>query len=540
MKSLDPRAAHIDLAVCGPRNPGELRLPSAYWYGGHVGNPKAGNVNPRNIEKMAFAGLIAGYILFAGSLSNAPMQDMPDHLTRAHIIGDLLFNAGASYGGYFDIQIGPYSYLYGDLLLATLDHYLGTGCAARIWIALSVALLPWATWFVAREHGFPRISAATASLLALYLATDRFFVAGFLYFQLGMACALFSYGWYLRAKYTHSRSAYVYFATFLLAGYGVHLSALIFSIAMTGTSSAISLMRRRMTLQQAAGLMLLPALLFAIYLLFGHPGGTEAVQPSIWASLQQKLQRIATPIVRFQRLPEYGLFIMFSSVALLGLSRAALKTVAGKHDLLAFPLLFFALYLAMPRNGAGAIDVDNRALPYLFLSLIFLGSATDRSRPMRQAQFFLALLVAGANLAYVSTQMLPQNLLMGRYKLIAAQIPYHAAVLPIYAAAYTNRYDPMFHAGSYATLESSAITPYLFAADKTPPQSYFHYKSREPAPSEFWYGGTEGLTTWSQVAMTYRYLLITVPWDPAVIRVPYEVLRSNDSAALLEIDAAAR
>ena len=38
------------------------------------------------------------YALFAYSLSNCPMQDLPNHLTRAHIIADLLFNHGATYG----------------------------------------------------------------------------------------------------------------------------------------------------------------------------------------------------------------------------------------------------------------------------------------------------------------------------------------------------------------------------------------------------------------------------------------------------------
>jgi hypothetical protein len=33
----------------------------------------------------------------------------------------------------------------------------------------------------------------------------------------------------------------------------------------------------------------------------------------------------------------------------------------------------------------------------------------------------------------------------------------------------------------------------------------------------------------------YQYLLVTVPWDPSRVRVPYAVVASNEAAALLKL-----
>ena len=68
------------------------------------------------------AGIYAALCL---SLQNAPLQDLPNHLTRAHIIADLVFNHGAVYGGLFALHGGFYPYLASDLVLASVDRLVG-------------------------------------------------------------------------------------------------------------------------------------------------------------------------------------------------------------------------------------------------------------------------------------------------------------------------------------------------------------------------------------------------------------------------------
>jgi hypothetical protein len=49
----------------------------------------------RLARELAFAALVIAYGCFALSMGNGPLQDVPNHLARAHIITDPLFNHGA-------------------------------------------------------------------------------------------------------------------------------------------------------------------------------------------------------------------------------------------------------------------------------------------------------------------------------------------------------------------------------------------------------------------------------------------------------------
>src|SRR5580704_17856407 len=115
---------------------------------------------------------------------------------------------------------------------------------------------------------------------------------------------------------------------------------------------------------------------------------------------------------------------------------------------------------------------------------------------MMRLQFVGAVVIAWANLAFLIIRVLPQNEAMGRYKLIARDIPAGSKVLPVNTRPMIGRYEPFVHEGSYATLESAAVTPYLFADGV---QSYFRYVNPESAPSLFWYA-LDGNVNWEHIA----------------------------------------
>jgi hypothetical protein len=50
--------------------------------------------SPR-VPEVPFIALIVLHVAFGLCLGGAPMQDLPHHLTRAHIIADLLIHHGA-------------------------------------------------------------------------------------------------------------------------------------------------------------------------------------------------------------------------------------------------------------------------------------------------------------------------------------------------------------------------------------------------------------------------------------------------------------
>jgi hypothetical protein len=54
---------------------------------------------------LAAAALVcAAYVIYFAQLTSLPLQDFPNHLARARIIDDLLFNGGARFGSQFAVQ----------------------------------------------------------------------------------------------------------------------------------------------------------------------------------------------------------------------------------------------------------------------------------------------------------------------------------------------------------------------------------------------------------------------------------------------------
>ena len=70
-----------------------------------------------------------------GSLAGLPFQDVPNHVARAVVIGDLLFDGGRRFGAHFtfDWQLVPY--ILGDLLLLPFARWLPPDVAGRVLVS---------------------------------------------------------------------------------------------------------------------------------------------------------------------------------------------------------------------------------------------------------------------------------------------------------------------------------------------------------------------------------------------------------------------
>ena len=495
--------------------------------------------------------LLTLYVVFGLGLGNAPMQDLPDHLARAHIIADLLYNKGAQFGDLFALKLSFSPYLGGDLLFATLDRVLGTVWACRVWVATSIALLPLSVCFVLRRLGTNTRAGAAAALLALYVATDRFFIYGFANYLVSVALAFFTYGWFCSATRSGKPAAYAGFVLLLLLSYVIHLTALVFLLVITGISSLLWVLDRRLSLRRALALMVAPAVLVLFQLvttpamdLIGQAmhAATAAAQPAAGAvswseAARSKIVGSGFPAERFNMPADITLFALLMVAAVFPIAasgRRALRT-CGAQLLIAGVL--GVLYLLTPATVGGVWYAAVRPLQYALLFLILAGALSAELRPgVQRAQFALAFVIAVANLAYLAAYMLPENSAMQRYKALTANIPRNAKVLPIDTRPF-RYYRPFLHAGAYATLEAHAPTPYLFAADIVPNMPYFQYLARPAyAPHESWYS-LDTRVAWDQVAREYQYLLVTVPWDTGRILVPYSVVARNDVAALLKVEA---
>ena len=492
----------------------------------------------------SFPVLLGLYAAFGLCLSQAPMQDMPDHLTRAHILADLMFNHGREFGDQFILKPSFSPYMGTDLLLASLDRLLGLAWAARLSIAAAIVLLPFGVSFVVRKQGGGRMAASTAGVLALYVATDSMFTMGFASFLFSAACALFAYGWLCDAARTGSRRSYAWFVLLLLISYALHLSALIFIIALGGVSSALWVLRGELPARRAAALLLPPLLLLGLQLALSP--GANMHGAYWWGTWYSKLRWFAFQACRFKLTTDLPILGAFAAIAAfpLALNWPRRSTSPGAEQLL-ITLALALLYVITPYEVGIVTYLDMRALHYAALFLVCAGVLCAELRPHVQwPQLAAAALVALVNLIYLAAWMLPQDAALGQYRRLARSIPPGAHVLPIdtrvpLQGSY-HYYDPFRHAGAYATLEAHAVTPYLFAGDREPHLSYFRYREeRAYAPDEIWYAAPAHLkfpyVDWPRVQREYRYLLVTLPWDAHKIPVPYTVVAQNEVAALLEL-----
>jgi len=493
---------------------------------------------PRRWEvyRLVFAACAGLYALFGLSLSNAPFQDLPNHLARGHIIADLLFNNGSLFADKFALDLHITPYLIADLILAALDRLVGIEWTARIWIATAVTALPWSVWFLLGVQGCSHRARLTGSLMAFYLATNWFFVSGFLNYQISLACDVFAYGWFLRAQASGSAKAYVFYVLILTAGYAMHLSSLAFLAAAVGASLGLAVLSGRQSIGRAIVLWLPALVLLALHFGLASPHSTVTFATD-WGTPVSKIKRLLSPVVRFDARWEIPLFGAFLVAALGPLFAGGLRqTLRSNSEPLLLALVFLAIYLVLPIAYGGVVDVDNRALPLLYLFLLFAGiraSDTPESQPRWLPP--LAAAVVGLNLLYLGIEVFPQNEAMAEYKLIARQVPPSARVLPIDTLPPVGRYEALTHAGSFVTEQTGALTPYLFSAPLTPNIGYFRYLHPLPAPFIFWYTHNEDEGKWAQIQQDYDYLLVTNPYEAGRIPLAVEVARSNGVATLLRI-----
>ncbi len=86
-------------------------------------------------------------------------------------------------------------------------------------------------------------------------------------------------------------------------------------------------------------------------------------------------------------------------------------------------------------------------------------------------------------------------------------------------------------------MDRAASEPYVFAANNGNPMKYFRYSHPPYDPPEDWYGQLpRPALDWQQVAQDYDFVLVTKPYDPAVLALPTRPLAENSTATLLQIE----
>lgn len=474
-----------------------------------------------------------GHLLLWAALDAMPFQDLPNHVARAVVIGDLVFDGGARFGQWFRFEWQAIPYVLGDALLVPLVRLLPADVAARVWTALAWVALPAALYVLLRTWRCPPFVIATSLVLALYLATDTFFVLGFANFRLAVALVLLGVAAWERLQAAPDRAGrWAAFLAAALAGYLMHLSALVFLIAAVGTLGALRLAGRRARLFPllAAGVPLL--LLFAWHVLVREPPDPAL---DVYPDAGRKLLRLASSLVRFRTPLEIAVFLGFSVALALPILLAARRIPARAVELLALAVAFFAVYLVLPEQKGAVWSVDNRSLALAWLWLaVAAATAADVGR-FRGAFAAATVAVAAVNLAVLAVSLLPANAKMREFRALAREVPRGAVLLPVLTLPRHGGTNPFVHAACFATLEADAVNPYLFSGDENLPMRYFRFRHRPRAPWPFWYQYDLPPRSWHGIAEEYDYLFVSLPADWSRIPLRAEIVAENGTAALARL-----
>jgi hypothetical protein len=479
----------------------------------------------------AIAVLAAGYVVLWAVLAGLPFQDVPNHVARAIVIGDLLFDGGIRFGEHFTFAWQAVPYVLGDVLMLPLARLLPADVAGRALVVLEWVSLPLAVAFLLHAWRAPASTRAIAVLFSLYLATDLFFVLGFANFRLAVALVLAAFAAWNLALRTGAPAWWLAYLSLAIAGYLMHLAAIVFLAAAVGIVSLLRLVERR---ESFARLLLagLPVLgLLAWHVLAQEPA---APAPSLQPSTTAKALRLAAPLIRFRDGLEIAVFLLFAGAVLaaaLAIARRASEAV--ERELAALATAFVGLYFVLPEAQGAIWAIDTRALSFGWLWGALLAAYAAPRLGWTRGLFAVGSVVALVNVLYLGQRLAPIDAFMRDYRAELAALPRGVTALPITTGPKRGFTNPTAHAALFATIDRDAIVPYTFSGDVGMPMRYFRFRDRPAAPWQFWYQFGMPPEGGAQTIGAYSYLLVEQPVDWRRLPVSGRVVSANAAVAIV-------
>jgi hypothetical protein len=544
--------------------------------------------NPAQLQRLVWGVSLLVWLLYVTyfiQLTSFPFQDYPNHLARAAILADLLLHGGHRFGGEFGFHFAIAPYILHDALLTALVGLLGVAGGAAVFTTLVLVSLPCALVFYMRANDLAPRARAFVVIISLYLATDWFFLMGFMAFRLALAVIIICMALADMLRRHWSRSLFIGYIVTLVLGYLTHLTSLVFFVPVLAFSSALRLAFHS-TVARREILLWIPvgALLLVHFGLIATPH--DAAHPTAysydWGTFREKVRHLNWEFERFDGRPSP--VMMYTLIACI--AWAAHRHLRWRNlwrprvlEHLALAATFLFVYFILPGTYEDSTYVDVRALCmvtlFLLLAALYLPPPADEGSPFNTWPVLaVAFALASANFAYLVLHMNRNEAWLSRYRQVVAAVPAGARVLPVYTQPSQMDISPFLHAGSYITLDRGAVIPYLFSGDRGDLMKYFDYKHRPYMPDESWYksleywnvsreatyevGGrrytwrftydrierewkTQTLVPidWNRVACEYDYLLVMLPFREPFLEVPTKPLAYNEAAALLTVDKSA-
>lgn len=490
------------------------------------------------------------YTGFFLSLSNPPFIDAPNHLARAVIMNSLWQDPHSPFHGLFSATHIFVPYTLPDLGLILLLRRLGVDSAYRVWSTLTVLVLAFAIWAYARQILTTSWAVAAAVLCSWYFATSYYLILGFFAFQWGLAAAFIALAALEGSRRNERKRAWWIglYAIACLACYAMHIAVFAILAGLVGVIGLVRVFRKEQSWFRLIWELFPLALLSAYHFpLVPAPAAADwmAQIPVAGNSLFRSLLTRPDYVIQ-------GLIQMFGGGIVAGVSWFKLGSffvamfirenyivdgviltlfwgiIAGaiwcgrpaefrRHwQLGAVCGLAAALYFVLPFWWEAVAYVDQRPLPFLFISLLLLSLRIfEGSNPSRRQIAVLMVActsLAALNLVSLALFLPKQSRQVGRYRDALLTIPEGRVVLSIDARRRDGNTYPLRHAGAFYTVDRHGYTPYIFSnRTGSGPSEYFSDLSSIYRPPQRWYR-SNSTCDWGKVTENYDYVIITKPW----------------------------
>lgn len=482
--------------------------------------------------------LVAAHLLLIWQFDQLPYLDLPNHLTRAFILGKL-FQGDPAFLSEFSFQFVVKPYLLGDMLLTFIVNVLPLDIsqAGRLWLSICYIALPFGSYVYARTIKAPNSLQVLLLVCSSFLATHWFFLSSFCNYSLGSGLFFLLLAAYDRWLTDSSTKKYLLYVACVALAYFLHLSTFLFS----GTAVAIIAFSRwgfrdiSFKRLVVAGLPYVPFCILRFITTYG--------ESPLWKTrpLEDKLIALGSMGVRFFAAVDiFLIFSFFTIILLLAIGFRREKNVAHeeKKRSVEFGFVMAAIglwYLALPVEIGPAYDIDVRALPFmtvflLLFSFYFGKRAGDNIWAVQVGAVMLALVNAG----YLFHFLDKHNSYLEHYNQAIAKIPAGHKVLPIATRGDEGRIQTNLHTAElYMTQTPPGFVPFVFSSNNAVGIiDYFSYKNHPYGPNEKWYLDGKNFD-WDKAKADYDFIVVSRPYEDRRIELSKQQLHFKNKAAVV-------
>jgi len=416
-----------------------------------------------------------------------PLLDYPNHLARSFVLAHL-HDPAFSFSNFFRADWGAYPYLGMDASLAVLGRLFPIETAGRVFLSLCALALPAASWFFLRQVN-PGDDATAA--WALLIASNVFFLEGFLNFDLSLAVGFLALGLWLKWLARPGAARWIAALAAFTALYFTHLLG--FSISGVIVIAVLAISRRSFRDWIWSGALALPGLAF--YLHSSRVG--LSANNIVFHGLGDKLDSLQ------MILHGYSPALDWISLAALGAWFLAAwwrnPEFCWNARWLLIAALLFAMFWVIPWMWADGSDLDIRVLPFLFVAILAAARAGKRAKWLVAVPL---LLFAARTVNLTQHFIAVQPELAGLAQSFNA-VPPGALVLPIVEGDQDPIERPFTHFWAYGVIRGGWFSPYLMDAPGETPMRIIHDSY---TPDGFWDHVYDQPPDWKQVQSDYDYV----------------------------------